>query len=136
MKKIIGSVNIAGKKYKIDAVKDQKFIVDVSGVEGAVGCCSTMMQQIYVLQNDETHEDFVIDTMLHEILHAVQYHYILKEQPDDETLVVLLTTALTQLIKDNPKLVELLSGNKKEEGKVARVSKRKNNQAEPSSPEP
>ena len=129
MKKILGSIKIGGKKYKINVVKDQHIIEEISDCEGAVGCCSFMHQEIYVLQNEETHEDFVLDTVVHEIIHAILYHYMPKEQIDEESMTILLTTALTTLIKDNPKFLDLFGPEDKEADSIGKHSVRKKHKA-------
>lgn len=135
MKKILGSVKIAGRQYKVNVVKNQAIIEELTETEGAVGCCSFMRQEIYVLQNEETHEDFVTDTFLHEIVHALLYHYMPKEEIDEESMTILLTTALTSLIRDNPKLIGYFGPESKEAVSIGRNKVRKINQAESSSSE-
>lgn len=43
-----------------------------------------------------------LDTLLHEILHAVYYVYHLDDKDDEERIVSTLATAMTGVYRDNP----------------------------------
>ena len=50
----------------------------------------------------------VIDTLLHEVMHACYAVMDLKDKEGEETTVTRLATAMTMVFRDNPKLVALL----------------------------
>ena len=49
------------------------------------------------------------DTVLHEVLHAAWFTSNLKAKDDEERIVSGLATALTQVMRDNPKLFQALA---------------------------
>lgn len=51
----------------------------------------------------------VIDTVLHEIMHAIFWAYLLREADDEERTVGTLATGWTQVYRDNPGLVRWLA---------------------------
>ena len=53
-------------------------------------------------------EDRERNTLLHELFHACWCIYGIKEEDGEERIVFTLANALTALLKDNPKLRELI----------------------------
>lgn len=57
----------------------------------------------------------IVDSLIHEVLHAVWDLHINKEKAREEEAVTLLAHGLTQVFKDNPKFItELLEHVRKE----------------------
>lgn len=48
----------------------------------------------------------LMDTLLHEILHSIYYVGHLDSDDDEEKTVSVISTMLTQVIRDNPKLLK------------------------------
>ena len=90
-------VNLLGKYYAIERV-------DVVDAEGNVGEADDKKQRIRVL--DQQGFENERDTVLHEIVHALDYQLQLhlKEQQ-----VHLLGTGLLHLLRENPKLVKYIT---------------------------
>lgn len=115
MRKVPGNVIIGGKTFKVRMVAKPDEIEKIAEVDGAVGACSMSKQEILILKNEGTHEEFVADTFLHEVIHAVLFNYLpMTGEIDNEAITILLTTGLSQLMRDNPKLVEFFLPEKKE----------------------
>lgn len=51
----------------------------------------------------------IADTLLHEILHAVHYIYGIKDEHEEEQIVTVTATALSQVIQDNPKVMKFIT---------------------------
>jgi hypothetical protein len=50
-----------------------------------------------------------IDTVLHEILHALYHVHTIPEKEDEETTVAMMGTGLASLLMDNPALVQWIA---------------------------
>ena len=66
------------------------------------GQCDKMRGVIYVCTEDDPL--VVVDTLIHELLHAIWHEYGLDEKEDEERAVLMLATGLTQVLADNPHL--------------------------------
>jgi hypothetical protein len=52
----------------------------------------------------------VVDTLLHEIGHAIYHAYLLESADPEERTVATMATAWTQIYRDNPGLLDWISG--------------------------
>lgn len=50
-----------------------------------------------------------IDTLLHELMHAVFWVYHMEDDDDEERTVSTMATGLTQVLKDNPDVVTFIN---------------------------
>ena len=80
------------------------------------GQCNTQQGSIYVCTDD--HPLTVLDTLLHEILHAIWHEYGLADREPEEHAVLMLATGLTQVLYDNPKLAADIVRLRKAEAKT------------------
>jgi len=69
------------------------------------GQCYDIKRRISIVVLDNP---CVVETLLHEILHACYAVMDLKEKEGEETTVTRLATALTMVFRDNPDLVDLI----------------------------
>jgi hypothetical protein len=53
-------------------------------------------------------EQVLRDTILHEIIHALNFHLQLRESPSDEDIASRLSTGLLTVFRDNPQLASWL----------------------------
>ena len=53
----------------------------------------------------------VVDTMIHELLHAIHWAYVIKNEDEEERIVSVTSTALTQVFRDNPDLMKWIQYN-------------------------
>lgn len=118
MRKIPSSVIVGGNTFKIRLTSVPDEIEKITEMEGSVGACSMSKQEILILKNKDTHDEFVANTFLHEVVHALIFNYLPIGELDNEAMTILLTTGLTQLFRDNPKLVEFFLPEKKGVPKV------------------
>lgn len=75
------------------------------------GCYHSDKGVIKIQEGTEGKE--YLNTLIHEVLHAIYYTYGLKRLPDhtdekEEHIVTTLGNALTQVITDNPELIDVL----------------------------
>jgi hypothetical protein len=71
---------------------------------GTYNGASLLMQ----FQSGQPSNCFAVDTVLHEIHHAIYRIFALRDSDDEERIVAVTATAMTQVLRDNPKLVEWL----------------------------
>ena len=91
-------VKIAYRWYKVEelgAVDAQSLHGDTNSTKGVIRLFTEQEPQI------------VINTLLHEIIHAVLQEYGL-ERYDKEHLVCTLSNGLCQVLRDNPEVLKLL----------------------------
>ena len=50
----------------------------------------------------------VIETLIHEVLHAICAGYHIREDDDEERTVSVMATGLTQVFRDSPELLDLI----------------------------
>jgi hypothetical protein len=60
------------------------------------------------LDEDITSDIVRAETLLHEISHVVWWVYNLKDEDDEERTVHTMATGLTQVFRDNPKVLEYI----------------------------
>lgn len=71
------------------------------------GDCNKVLHRIRV---DTEHGPLqTMDTLLHEITHAILSEYIWNQNDDEERTVAVVATGFTQVYRDNPYLVEFIA---------------------------
>lgn len=102
------AVDIAGREYAMGFVSEEE------ASEGHyLGLCHNLRQTISISPTHYTPES-MLDTVMHEVLHAVWYQYRLHSAmtaPEDvreEAIVDTLGSALTQVLTKNPALRRLI----------------------------
>ena len=88
-------VKILGKSYEVS-------IVDEVDEQGSLGECSDVLQRILIKSGQKP--DQTMDTVLHEITHAIDYNMHLGLT---ERQVHCVAAGLTAVFLDNPNLSEL-----------------------------
>lgn len=95
-------IKIAG--YDIDVVRYEGSAARASEVFGEFSCIENV---IYI---DTTIKDIqILDTLIHEINHAIYWIYSLEDEDEEERTVSVLSTAWVQVYRDNPELLELIN---------------------------
>ena len=126
MRTIPGKVIVAGRKYKISITTDEEKIREIVGSkEYVAGACSEERQEIVILKLPYMNDEFIQDTVLHEIIHAILFSYMPSGELDNEAMTILLTTGFGQVFLDNPKLVEFFLPKKKEATEVGNNTRAK-----------
>ena len=104
---IPSKVRIGGIDYKV------KHIPAPTSSDGAL-CYGTFDPEHSVIElNSEKglSHDRMCQTLMHEILHGVMFHYNLTPE-DEEVIVTTMARGIFQVIKDNPKIFqEVKNGN-------------------------
>jgi hypothetical protein len=67
-------------------------------------------QCLLQLRRDQPGAAFAVDTALHEIIHAIFNAYDISKKDDEERIVTRLATVMTQVLRDNPRLVKWIAG--------------------------
>lgn len=76
----------------------------------AVGGCDR--QNLVILLSTNQAEQQLKDTVLHEVIHALNYHLQLMEGVSDEDIARRLATGLLTVFRDNPELSAWIIGQK------------------------
>ena len=97
-KKIRVSVN----KYDVE-LKKEVYLKKNQTTE-CYGVCNSTEKTIELSTSYPNHN--VSCVLLHELLHALYYEYDLENRTPEEKVVSILSTGLTNLFVDNPKLLE------------------------------
>ena len=84
-------------------------LVDDHFDAGKRGLCDTNARTI-TLNGSADDEPLAADTVLHEILHALCWHYHLDLGDAEERVVTCLATGLAQVMSDNPELADWWRG--------------------------
>jgi hypothetical protein len=95
------SIKVGGLVFKVHVVKDLK-----SADKPCFGTMSWDEQRIYLDAAIPTKE-FVVNILIHEIMHALWAFYELPRK-NEETSVYRLANGLSALIKDNPELMDYI----------------------------
>lgn len=82
---------------------------DWHGETDSFGQCDTSAQTIKLSADMLCTRQ--VETVIHEILHAIYYEYSLEKCDDEEHMVSVLGQALTALFVDNPEFISYLSHN-------------------------
>jgi hypothetical protein len=94
---MIARLRVGYRRYKI-----RTWTRDDVDATGSHGQCDSTKGIISVCVDDEPLR--VLDTLLHEILHAIWAEYGLGENEPEERAVSVLATGFTQVMHDNPQL--------------------------------
>lgn len=87
-------LRVMGRDYKIVFEKEATF------KSSAAGLCDNQKMIITILDDQHTAEE--IDTVIHELLHAIWHHMSMGEHPpEEEVLVRKMAGGLTQVLLDN-----------------------------------
>lgn len=66
------------------------------------------------IDDDQERSDLCnLDTLLHEIVHAIFHHYDLHDSDREEKLVTVIAGAWTQIYRDNPDLLRFIAASVK-----------------------
>lgn len=87
-------------------------VVDIDPVEAMIdrrhGDYNSFHGHIIRVKIDGENEWSVTDTLIHEILHGIYRTYSISDEDGEERVVSVMETGLTQLIRDNHKLIKWL----------------------------
>lgn len=87
-------LRVMGRAYTIVFEKEATF------KSSAAGLCDNQKMIITILDDQHTAEE--IDTVIHELLHAIWHHMSMGEHPpEEEVLVRKMAGGLTQVLLDN-----------------------------------
>ena len=91
-----------GRDYLIVFEKETTF------KSAAAGLCDNQKMIITIM--DEQHPVEELDTVIHELLHAIWHHMSMGEHlPEEEVLVRKTAGGLTQVLLDNPIFIKYIS---------------------------
>lgn len=94
--KLPKAINILGRPFRVET--RERF--------EKAGVMNTGKQHIIINIGEEVADDFVVDTLLHEVLHAADELLQLKLKHGQ---VYRLAAVLTQVLRDNPELVKVFA---------------------------
>lgn len=87
-------LRVMGRDYKVTFEKESTF------KSSAAGLCDNQKMTITIM--DEQHPAEELDTVIHELLHAIWHHMSMGEHPPEEEVLVRKSAGgLTQVILDN-----------------------------------
>lgn len=96
-----------------EKIKVGPYLYNIHEVDGqwsedheAHGKCNTQTHNIWI--NTTYDSAHVLDTLLHELLHALWSQYNLKDKEEEEDVVTRLATGLVQLLLDNKHLLKFI----------------------------
>lgn len=69
----------------------------------------TALTQTIRIEDPFPHQHKHLDTTFHELLHAIYWAYGIEEGDNEERTVSTIATGLTQVLRDNPKLVKFIT---------------------------
>lgn len=95
-------ITVLGKPYRVE-VRD----INTPSGEGPLGTVYNSKQLIYL--HDGQGKETMADTLLHELLHALDFNMAIKLK---ERQVHALAAGLLALFRDNPELCDIMLGNK------------------------
>ena len=102
LKHVPDSIRIAGHKIKIET-----FGLDASAISGIYGAFHGIRNVIIFC--DELDKVTGLDTMIHEIGHAIYHFYNITDEDVEERIVNQMGVAWAQVWVDNPDLVKFLN---------------------------
>ena len=107
--KLPKKLRIAGVDYDVIPYKSRYDLQSHCELSGAIGAINT--DDCEILIATDIHEQCAVDTVLHEVVHGVIFHYHVPIPEElNEVVTETLTTGLYQVFKDNPALLTLLKG--------------------------
>ena len=79
--------------------------------EEAVDKWGNFNKRLLRIEMDPNHPSVLqeLDTLLHEIFHAVYLLYGLEEEDKEERIVTLMGIGFTQVLRDNPKVLKYIN---------------------------
>lgn len=83
---------------------------DWSQVNDAFGQYDRSAMRIHLAANAAPTEQHALDTLLHEVIHAIWHIYGVRSRDSEERIVSAHSTAWTQIYRDNPWLCDLIRG--------------------------
>lgn|SRR5690606_18838680 len=92
--------------YSIYDVSVVPFIQREKGKPESAGVCNRLLKKIEI-RKDHAHSQVAPEIILHEILHAVWSEFQLDPRKEEEYITT-LGVGLTNVFKDNPKLLKYL----------------------------
>lgn len=103
-KVIIGKqIKVGAKSYAVKAM-DRVKATD----EGLLGHCSPFSETIEIAPDQSPGN--AVNTLLHEVLHAIWHAYDLGDAASEEPAVTRLSTGLAAVFSDNPEFVAWIRG--------------------------
>ena len=102
IKYIPESIRVAGHNLIVE-----KYGLDTAVVGGLYGAFHAMRGKILIC--DELDKISCLDTLIHELGHAIFFFYGLAEDSDEETVVNQMGIGWAQIWVDNPALVKFLN---------------------------
>jgi len=60
--------------------------------------------ELIIRINTELHQSLIIETLWHEILHAIYWSYNIKDDDKEERTITVFATGISQVMSDNPKV--------------------------------
>lgn len=100
LEKMPSALKVGTQTYTVTAVADLKH-EDVP----CNGVCEEEKLMIQI-ESQQASKAQIVDTAVHELLHAIWYERNLPKKPDEERAVHSLATGLVALFQDNPKLLD------------------------------
>lgn len=100
------------KKVKIGPYDYAIVSLDKSDAEENYGTFASEEQEIR-LRDSFKSSHMMADTLLHEILHGIWFVHGIVVRDGEERVIGQMATGLTQVLRDNPDLVEFLRANLK-----------------------
>ena len=99
-------IKILAKEYDVQLVNDKELQKVINTEEvGYAGLCLESESKIYINNTFDTQEQRL--TLVHEILHAVYSQYGDDDLNNNEEHINRLSTAITQILLDNPTLTQM-----------------------------
>ena len=69
------------------------------------GCCAS--QTLTIKFDKNLLGTRLIETLLHEVLHAIYHEYNIKDEDEEERIITQMSTGLCQVLIENPEFKEL-----------------------------
>lgn len=92
-------IRILYRSWTIECIDDEA--ADELGVDGD---CKKHRAAIRI--RDSLEDVVKVDTVLHEVIHAIYSEYNIKDDDGEEDTVQVVASGLTQVLHDNPKLLQ------------------------------
>lgn len=102
--KLPGTIKVGPHVYRIVADQNRELEADDSA-----GRTSPAVGEIQIRSDHKSHT-YIADTLLHEVLHAVIHNVSGAPSGEEEQFVERMSTGLLGVLRDNPDLIEFLTG--------------------------
>lgn len=83
-----------------------RFVDIIPGTGTQLGTCSRGVGNIFILDNSNLPDEEVVNTLIHEVLHALYWSRGIEEGDSEERLVGSMADGLTEVIVRNPHLLD------------------------------